>query len=157
MILRTYEPEDFREVTTLFYETVHQINRADYSQEQVNAWAPDDMDYDGWHESLLEHETVVAVENGILVGFGDMDEKGYLDRLYVHKDYQRRGIAAAICEELEQRVAFDRYYTHASITARPFFEKRGYCVIQENRVCRRDVWMTNYTMEKMQRINEREG
>lgn len=28
-------------------------------------------------------------------GFADMDADGYLDRLYVHKDYQGRGVAAA--------------------------------------------------------------
>lgn len=29
------------------------------------------------------------------VGFADMDADGYLDRLYVHKGYQGRGVAAA--------------------------------------------------------------
>ena len=40
--------------------------------------------------------------DGQIVCFGDMDETGYLDRLYVHKDYQCRGVASAICDALEQ-------------------------------------------------------
>ena len=39
-----------------------------------------------------------------LVGFGDIDKTGYLDRLFVHADYQKKGIATAICNRLEQAV-----------------------------------------------------
>ena len=42
----------------------------------------------------------MAVEGKTIVGFRDMDSTGYLDRLYVHKDYQKKGIAAAICDRL---------------------------------------------------------
>ena len=66
--------------------------------------------------------SVVAVENENILGFGDIDKTGYLDRLYVHKDYQRKGIATAICNQLEQAVR-GSINTHPSITARPFFEK----------------------------------
>ena len=48
----------------------------------------------------------------------------YLDRLYVHKDYQRRGIASAICDALEASMPGKPITTHASITAKPFFLQR---------------------------------
>ena len=38
--------------------------------------------------------------------------------------------------------------THASITARPFFEKRGYHVVKEQQVERRGVVLINYVMIK---------
>lgn len=69
-------------------------------------------------------------ENGVIVGFGDMSPNGYPDRLYVHRDFQRRGTARAICDELE-RFAGGRVTTHASITAKPFFLNRGYRVVRE--------------------------
>lgn len=59
-------------------------------------------------------------KNGIIVGFGDIDNTGYLDRLYVHKDYQNQGIAKAMCDKLEQHNAYNEITTHASITAKPF-------------------------------------
>ncbi len=37
---------------------------------------------------------------------------------------------------------------HASLTARPFFEARGYEVIRDQRVLRRGVILTNFVMEK---------
>ena len=40
MIIREYRKEDLGEVMQLFYDTVHTVNRRDYTEEQVNAWAP---------------------------------------------------------------------------------------------------------------------
>ncbi len=78
-----------------------------------------------WNASFLRHRTVVAELGGQIVGFGDMDKTGYLDRLYVHRDFQGRHIATAICDELERQSGVHRFETYASITARPFFESRG--------------------------------
>nr|WP_330420547.1 GNAT family N-acetyltransferase [Roseburia sp. AM59-24XD] len=65
--------------------------------------------------------------------------------MFVHKDNQRKGIATAICNQLEQFVE-GNITTHASITARPFFEKRGYKVVMEQQAERRGVFLTNYVM-----------
>lgn len=42
----------------------------------------------------------------------------------------------------------EAYTTHASITARPFFEKRGYRVVRAQQVERQGLYLTNYVMEK---------
>ena len=86
-----------------------------------------------------------------------MDSKGYLDRLYVHKDYQRQGVATAICDELERAVKAGKYTTHASITARPFFQKRGYRVVREQQVERCGILLTNFVMEKLIEKREKEN
>ena len=96
MIIREYEETDCKYLTELFYDTVHSVNAKDYTEEQLNAWATGSVNLKEWNKSLLEHFTVVAVEDNIIVGFGDIDKMGYLDRLYVHKDYQNRGIATGI-------------------------------------------------------------
>lgn len=152
--LRPYQSSDCKELSELFYNTVHTINRKDYTPEQLDAWADGNVDPAAWDASFLAHHTVVAEEDGRLTGFGDMDKNGYLDRLYVHKDYQGRGIAKALCDCLEdwgretQREGV-RFTTHASITARPFFERRGYRVVKEQQVERRGQKLTNYVMEKL--------
>ena len=102
MQLREYTPSDCAQLAELFYQTVHSVNAKDYTQEQLDAWATGEVDFQAWDESFRTHRTIVATENGAIVGFGDMDETGYLDRLYVHKDYQGQGIASAICDELER-------------------------------------------------------
>lgn len=148
MTIRPYERTDCAEMAELFYETVHTVNAGDYTAAQLDAWASRDVDLAEWDRSFREHLTLIAVEDGRIVGFGDMDGSGYLDRLYVHKDAQGRGIASAICGELEETVGAARFTTHASITARPFFEKRGWRMVRERRVVRRGIVLANYLMEK---------
>ncbi|HBA02722.1 MAG TPA: GNAT family N-acetyltransferase, partial [Clostridium sp.] len=87
MRIRRYEPSDCKDLAELFYNTVHSINAKDYTEEQLNVWATGSVDLEKWNKSLLENFTVIAIENNIIVGFGDIDKSGYLDRLYVHKDY----------------------------------------------------------------------
>lgn len=148
MIIRKYETSDCKLLADLFYNTVHTINAKDYTVRQLNAWATGNVDLEEWNKSLSEHFTLVAVENGIIVGFGDIDRTGYLDRLYVHKDYQGQGTASAICDKLEKAFQVNKINTHASITAKPFFIHRGYRVIKEQQVIRAGTSLTNYIMEK---------
>lgn len=157
MILRKYRTEDCESIAGLFYETVHSVNAADYTPEQLNVWATGKVNLDAWDKSFREHFTIVAEETEEekedagkrLLGFGDIDSTGYLDRLYVHKDHQRQGIASAICDELESAVPAEKITTHASITAKPFFLKRGYRVVLEQQVERGGLLLTNYVMEKV--------
>lgn len=121
---------------------------ADYTKIQLDVWAPKKRDLKAWNASFLRHRTVVAELGGQIVGFGDMDKTGYLDRLYVHRDFQGRHIATAICDELERQSGVHRFETYASITARPFFELRGYEVIREQEVKRSGVTLRNYVMCK---------
>lgn len=148
MIIREYTSADCNSLAELFYNTVHSINEKDYSEEQLNVWATGRVNFEAWNRSFLEHFTVVVVDDDVIVGFGDIDKTGYLDRLFVHKNYQKRGIAKAICNELEKKVNTERFITHASITARPFFEKRGYRVLKEQQVEREGIILLNYVMEK---------
>ena len=147
MIIRKYQPSDCKELTELFYNTVHNVNAKDYAKEQLDVWATGTVDFEKWNEQLQEHFSVVAVNDEIIVGFGDIDKTGYLDRLFVHADYQRKGIATAICNQLEQAVQ-GNITTHASITAKPFFEKRDYKIVKEQQVERQGIFLTNYVMIK---------
>lgn len=150
MLIRKYQKEDCKELCALFYDTVHTINAKDYTKDQLDVWATGQVDFEKWDKSLQEHYSIVAIDNKIIVGFGDIDKTGYLDRLYVHKDYQKKGIATAICNNLEKNISakINKIRTHASITAKSFFEKRGYKVIKEQQVERQGIFLTNYVMEK---------
>lgn len=145
MFIREYQSSDCEELTKLFYNTVHTVNAKDYTEEQLDTWATGQVDLNKWDQSLREHYSIVAVENEMLAGFGDIDESGYLDHLFVHADYQGKGIGTMICNRLEQAVS-GNIITHASITARPFFEKRGYRVVKEQQVERQGVFLTNFEM-----------
>lgn len=149
--LRRYRPEDLPEIANLFGETVLTVNRRDYSEEQVKAWSDR-------KESLLERNdfftslyTILAVKDNRIIGYGNIDDTGYLDHLFVHKDFQGMGVATVICDELERhclKQGLSPITVHASITAKPFFEKRGYEVVKEQQVELNGVMLTNYAMKK---------
>ena len=148
--LRPYRPEDCPALAHLFYETVHTVCAADYTPAQLEAWAPGSgPDLAACNASFQAHTTLVAEIRGRLAGFGDLDPAaGYLDRLYVRREFQRRGVASALCDALEQASRARPLTTHASRTARPFFEKRGYRVLRSQQVERRGQQLENFVMEK---------
>lgn len=151
MTLRPYHSEDCPLLASLFFDTVHTINRKDYTPSQLDVWATGNVDIAAWNQSLTAHHTIIAEINSVIVGFGDIDDSGYLDRLYVHKDYQGQGIASSIVNDLEQyslTCGASRISTYASITANPFFLNRGYHTLRENIVLRGNVELINYYMEK---------
>ena len=147
MKLRRYEASDCKETRDLFYNTVHFVNSKDYSKKELDAWARKEVDLEDWNESLSNNYCVVATENEVIVGFGDINKEGYLDHLFVHKDYQRMRIGSCICEALEKSIR-GKIITQSSITALPFFLKRGYKIIKEQRIIRKGTILTNYLMEK---------
>ena len=149
-----FEEADIEEIVSLFYETVHTVNLKDYSQTELDAWAPKDekkSKIDAWKVSLGENISFVAKVNGKVVGFVDMTHSGHLDRLYVHKDYQGQGIATALVDKLEdeaRKINVFKMDTDASITAKQFFEHRGYNTICSQTVERDGVKLTNFNMIK---------
>lgn len=147
MIIREYKTSDCKELAELFYNTVHTVNAKHYTKEQLNVWATGKVDLKKWNKSLQENYSLVIIKNNIIIGFGDINKTGYLDRLYVHKNYQGQGVATILCNKLENSV-HGKITTHASITAKPFFENRGYKVIKEQEVKREGIVLINYIMEK---------
>lgn len=154
MKIMKFEGSDTEEIVSLFYETVHAVNSKDYSQAQLDAWAPIeeiDMKVESWKNSLIQNITYVARMNEKIVGFSDLTYNGHLDRLYVHKDYQGQGIASALISKLEseaKKLKILEIDTEASITAKPFFERQGYQMICLQTVERKGIELINYQMIK---------
>ncbi|MGI5893719.1 MAG: GNAT family N-acetyltransferase [Candidatus Merdivicinus sp.] len=152
MRIREYRPDDCTEILRLFYDTVHTVNAKDYSAEQLAVWAPKTPDFSRWQRTLGAHNSYVAEEEGRITGFADLDIPAcYFDRLYIHKDYQRQGIASLLADRIEadaRAAGISRLEVAASITARPFFEKRGYRLVREQQVERGGILLTNFVMEK---------
>ena len=147
IVIRKYCGGDSGTVAELFFGTVHAVNAADYTREQLFAWAASAEDLTARREDLAAQNTLIAQIGSKVVGFASMDGSGCLDLLFVHKDFQRKGIATALCDEIEK--GFPRVKTYASITAKPFFEKRGYKVIKAQEVERRGVKLKNFEMIKI--------
>ncbi|MEH2226627.1 GNAT family N-acetyltransferase [Nostoc sp.] len=150
MKIRIYEIADTKEIMKLFYDTIHEVNIHDYTQEQVAAWAPASMDIEVWIKSLGSKFTYVAEEDKI-IGFGELEANGHIDRFYCHKDFQRKGVGKKILEQIELKansLGVEKLFTEASITAKPFFESQRFIVIKKQEVERRGQKLINFVMEK---------
>ena len=153
MLIRPFKPEDTAAAYQLFYDTVHSVNLQHYTPEEVEAWVPSHTpDLQQWQERFLRQHTLLAEIDGQLAGFANLEEDGRnIDMVYTHKDFQGQGVATALLDQLEQEVLQNggkRIELAASITARPFFEKRGYRLIRENEVLRHGVVLRNFIMVK---------
>ena len=147
--IREYEISDLDRICELFYDTVHRVNAADYTPEQLEVWADGTPDKARWNKEFTERKALVAEIDGKLAGFADMDTTGYLDRLYVAADCVRKGVGRALLTALEAQNPAAVYTTYASITAVSFFLSEGYAVVRENTVTRHGVTMKNYFMKKI--------
>lgn len=152
MNIREYRPEYCEMIANLFYETIHSVNSKDYTEIQLNAWASRDFDLVKWNNRLSNNYSVIVEKNNIIIGFGDVDCKGYFDHLFTHKDYQGIGVATLISDSIENYTYQNGIHiitTDASITAKPFFEKRGYIVQKNQIVEKRGQLLKNFKMQKL--------
>jgi putative acetyltransferase len=150
-VIRSYETNDAASVVEVFRASVRSVPERDYNQSQVRTWAPDVIDEESFGKRCESKSTWVAKMEDRIAGFSDLEPDGHVDMLYVHPDFQRRGIARALLQHignLARAMDLRRLYTEASITARPAFESAGFRVIVPQTVTVRGESMTNYRMEK---------
>ena len=151
MEFRRYKDTDLHEVMNLFYTTVHEVNKEDYTEDQLEAIAPKEANEYHWQKSLEKNYTIVVEENHEIIAFGNIGKTGYLDRLYVRPDHLREGIATKLVDELESYAQKHGSYVinvTSSITSKPFFESLGYRVLEEQINERRGERVLRYLMEK---------
>ncbi|MCS0348405.1 GNAT family N-acetyltransferase [Vibrio diabolicus] len=149
--IRRYRTEDAPILWTLFYHTVRVINRRDYTELQVSAWAPSDFDLNSWQRTMDTIQPYIAEIEGQVVGYCDLQSDGLIDHFFCHHEYQGQGIGRDLMSFLFSQAkvqGIERLYSEVSITARPFYEKMGFTVKVQQRAEVRGETLTNFMMEK---------
>ena len=143
---------DIEEIQSLYRNTVLVINRRDYSQAEVEDWASCGNDISHIKEMIRTYFFIVATNQQLqVVGFASITQQGYLHSMFVHKDFQGKGIATILLNEIERYATargIMRITSEVSLTARPFFEKRGYIVEVEQKRKANQLYLTNFWMAK---------
>ena len=150
--IRQAQQSDAVELKELFQNTVLVINRRDYSQAEVEDWASCGNNLSNIKERIETHCFVVVVnQQSQIVGFSSITSQGYLHSMFVHKDFQGEGIATMLLEEIERyaiTAGITRITSEVSLTARPFFEKKGYVVEKEQKRKANQLFLINFLMAK---------
>ncbi len=149
MHVRPFAPGEEDTLRTIYFESVRQLARADYSAAQVAAWAPEDYDRVEWATRIQEVRPAVVVIDGQPVAFADLQASGYIDLFFVSPHHARRGIGTTLLAYLLQQAReLGMFSVHAnvSITAQPLFLRHGFRVEKINDVEVRGVTLQNATM-----------
>jgi putative acetyltransferase len=147
--IRPFESADLPAVIKLFKEAVASINIKHYSSEQIVIWT--DIDSKNWEEKLVSNISLVAETDATIVGFADMTYQGYLDHMYINKDYQARWVSLKLLKAIEsvaRQLGLTRIITDCSITARIPAERAGFKVVKEQVREKQGVQFIVYYMEK---------
>lgn len=151
--IRPLEEKDLHDMQDLFRSTVLNVNIKDYTMEEVEDWAScgDDMEH---LKELLSYNQYVGAfdEQDCLIGFSSMNKNGYLHSMFVHQDWQGKGVATLLLSEVEKiarQYKVKEITSDVSKTARPFFERKGYVVECEQKQQANRLKLTNYKMKKV--------
>lgn len=144
-------PSDLDEMQELFVQTIESICKKDYNPAQIEAWISGVSNIERWHEVIDIQFVLLAIIENKITGFGTLKNGNYIDLFYIHKDFQRQGIVDKILTKLEleaKKQHAKSITSDVSITAKPFFEKKGFVVKAEQKNMRLSVELMNYKMEK---------
>ncbi|WP_409022033.1 GNAT family N-acetyltransferase [Dellaglioa sp. P0083] len=148
--LYRYDRKYLSEITTLFNQTIQEINQQDYSQLEINEWVQNNPNLNTWHRRLSESFTLLAIKDLKVIGFGNLEVTGHIDMLFVESSMIRQHIGALILTELtnyqRNELQINVQTVEASITAVSFFEHCGFKIIKRQDNYRHQQNLVNYQM-----------
>ncbi|MBM6959443.1 GNAT family N-acetyltransferase [Bacteroides caecigallinarum] len=151
--IRPLEEKDLYDMQNLFRSTVLNVNIKDYTKEEVEDWASCGNDMEHWKEILFNNQFIGAFDKqDNLIGYSSMNKRGYMHSMFVHPDWQGKGIATQLLYEVEKiarQYEVKEITSDVSKTARLFFEHKGYVVECEQKQQANRLKLTNYKMKKV--------
>ncbi len=142
---------DLNELKQLIFESIECVASKDYSKAQREVWQRGACNEERLKQVINEQWTRVAVLNSEIIGFATLAKNGYIDLFYVHKDFQRKGVAKELLGAIELKAIDDdepELTGDISLTARSFFRNNGFTLVKEQLIERDGVSLTNYKMRK---------
>jgi putative acetyltransferase len=131
MIIRLAEDKDYAAIARLHRGTIKHINSNDYPEDVISVWAGR-TSASRYRNSAEEVKRWVAVEKNKIVGFCDHDFKCDLGGLYVHKDFQGKGVGKKLLDVAEasmKKMGCKKITIMSTVSAKTFYEKNDYEVV----------------------------
>ena len=156
MHIRPLFETEYIAAARLIHDTVHTVCRNDYSPAELSAWAPESFDMVRFHNALTGCFNPAMFDGFRLVGFMSVEQDGYINRLFTHKDYQRRGIASALLAETEKwakekgltSLRLDSSKTACGFYLKHGFVEDGFSVMERNGIVFRNTVMKKTLLQQ---------
>lgn len=152
IVIRAYKSSDAQDLAKIYYNTIHEVNVKDYSEIQLDAWAPkSSIEAESWLKKFAKTNPLVAVVDETLVGFAEFEPNGHIDCFYCHHEWIGFGVGTALMNAIHEiacKHKISKIFAEVSITARPFFEKHGFTVTEKQKVSIKGIELINFKMEK---------
>jgi len=131
--IRAFKAGDERALFAVFFSAVHKVASSDYTAEQIEAWAPADLDQGEWQERMRAINPFVAELDDEIVGYADVQPSGYIDHFFVSGGHGGRGIGRQLMihiHEAASRLNLSDLTSDVSRTAQPFFAHFGFQILE---------------------------
>lgn len=152
MKIRRFADGDETALFSVYFSAIHEIASRNYTQAQINAWAPIDMDRERWAKRMQDIRPFVVELHGEIVGYGDLQADGYIDHFFVSGHHPRKGIGSLLIDRVHQEakaLGLKEMTSNVSVTAQPFFEHYGFHVVEQRNVVIAGVTLSNALMRKV--------
>jgi putative acetyltransferase len=151
MRVRNFRIGDEAGLFKVFYSSIHRIASRDYSPEQIEAWAPADLDRETWTDRMREIDPFVVEADGLLIAYADLQKNGYIDHFFVSGDRPRQGAGGLLMEMIHEQArarGINMLTSDVSRTAQPFFEHFGFEIVERRMPKIRGIEVPNALMRK---------
>jgi putative acetyltransferase len=137
MYLRDFTFGDEPALQAVFYSAVHSIAASDYTEAQLDAWAPERPDTERWTVRMRAIRPFVVEEDGRIVGYAETNAGRGVGRILMDRIHARA-----------QELKLTRLFSDVSRNAQPFFERFGFLVLEHKTVVVGGVSLPNARMTK---------
>ena len=134
--IRRAEEIDCEAILRVHIRAIRELAKNHYTPEEIDTWASPRKP-ENYAESVRNKEFYVAEENGLIIGFGILNQsQSEIEAVYVSSEVARRGIGKAILQKLEERARdlnIESVKLDASLNAIAFYKNAGYEPQQETK------------------------
>lgn len=151
MLIRRVQIGEEHALFDVFHSAIHLVASRDYTPEQINAWAPTNLDPAIWIKKIRDIKPFVVEINEKIVGYADVQSTGYIDHFFVSGHHQRHGVGTLLMSTIFNEAAnlgVIELTSDVSRTAQPFFEKFGFNIIEQRAPKLHGVIVPNALMRK---------
>lgn len=136
LTIRRARQEDCQAIVRVHSAAVAGIRTTLYTPEEIQSWAIPKKP-ESYEESIRIKEFFVAEEDGIIVGFGVLNQdSAEVEAVYVSPEAGRRGVGLELLRKLDERaraLGLGVLRLSASLNAVPFYKRAGYVAQEQSK------------------------